>query len=75
MSTKQQLAEAIAALPDSLSLEEAVERLYQAFKRKQLISQASAAAKRPARRPGSAKGLLQIQSDFDAPLSDFAEYQ
>jgi hypothetical protein len=75
MSTKQQLEDAIAALPDSLSLEEAVERLYQAFKRNQMISQGAAAAKRPARRPGSAKGLLQLQPDFDAPLADFAEYQ
>lgn len=74
MSTKQRLAEAIAALPDSLSLEEAVERLYQAFKQKQMTSQAATAAKRPARQPGSAKGLLQIQADFDAPLSDFTEY-
>lgn len=35
MSAKQQLAEAIAALPDSISVEEAVERLYRAFKLKQ----------------------------------------
>jgi hypothetical protein len=35
MSAKEQLAEAIAALPDSISVEEAVERLYRAFKLKQ----------------------------------------
>lgn len=29
----------------------------------------------PARRqPGSAKGLMSIADDFDAPLADFAEY-
>jgi hypothetical protein len=29
----------------------------------------------PARRqPGSAKGLISIADDFDAPLADFAEY-
>ena len=35
MSMKRQLAEAIAEMPDSLTLEEAVERLYRAFKLKQ----------------------------------------
>ncbi len=34
MSAKQQLAEAIATLPESTSLEEAFERLYAAFKEK-----------------------------------------
>jgi antitoxin (DNA-binding transcriptional repressor) of toxin-antitoxin stability system len=30
----------------------------------------------PAHRPqfGSAKGLIEMSSDFDAPLEDFAEY-
>jgi hypothetical protein len=27
------------------------------------------------RQPGSAKGLLMMADDFDAPLADFAEYQ
>ena len=35
MSTKQRLASALAELPDSLSLEEAIERLYRAVKLKQ----------------------------------------
>jgi antitoxin VapB len=39
MSTKQRLAAAIAELPDSLTIEEAVERLYHAFKQKQALSQ------------------------------------
>jgi hypothetical protein len=34
MSAKQQLAEAVAALPESTSLEEAFDRLYRAFKEK-----------------------------------------
>ena len=34
MSAKQRLAQEIAALPDSLTIEEAVERLYRAFKQK-----------------------------------------
>ncbi len=29
---------------------------------------------RPRREPGSARGLIQIPDDFDAPLEDFAEY-
>jgi hypothetical protein len=73
MSTKQRLAEAIAELPDSLSIEEAVERLYRAFKAKQ-IREASAPAPRR-RRAGSARGLIRIAPDFDAPLADFADYQ
>lgn len=75
MSAKQQLAEAIAALPDSLSIEEAVERLYQAFKLKQAALRGASSSERPRRRPGSAKGLLQVPADFDAPLEDFADYQ
>jgi hypothetical protein len=47
MSTKQRLAEAIAALPDSLTIEEAVERLYQAFKRKQALEQGRGVARAP----------------------------
>jgi hypothetical protein len=35
MSVKSQLTQAIAELPDSLSMEEAVERIYRAFKLKQ----------------------------------------
>lgn len=42
MSTKQQLAEAIAALPDSISIEEAVDRLYRAFKLKQAVDRMKA---------------------------------
>ena len=38
MSTKQRLAAAIAELPDTLTIEEAVERLYHAFKLKQTLS-------------------------------------
>lgn len=38
MSTKQRLAQAIAELPDSVSIEEAVERLYRAFKLKQAVT-------------------------------------
>lgn len=57
MSAKQQLAEAVAELPDSLTLEEAIERLYRAFKRKQVYlrgqgarSQSPAAPSSPASR-------------------------
>jgi hypothetical protein len=35
MSVKQQLAEAVAALPESVSMEEAFARLYRAFQAKQ----------------------------------------
>ncbi|NCC32645.1 MAG: DUF2281 domain-containing protein [Chloroflexia bacterium] len=30
-------------------------------------------AKQP-RRPGSAKGMIHLANDFDAPLEDFREY-
>ena len=35
------------------------------------------AVKRHARRPrfGSARGLISVADDFDAPLDDFAEYR
>jgi hypothetical protein len=75
MSTKQQLAEAIATFPDTLTLEEAVERLYRAFKLKRAMNQTIAQTPRPARRSGSAKGIVQVPADFDAPLADFADYQ
>ncbi len=39
MSTKQQLAAAVEALPDSLTVEEAMARLYRAFKLKRLQTQ------------------------------------
>lgn len=29
---------------------------------------------RQPRRPGSAKGMIQMADDFDAPLEDFEEY-
>ena len=31
-------------------------------------------AERRRRRPGSAKGLITLADDFDAPLEDFREY-
>ncbi len=33
-----------------------------------------AAAAKPRRRSGSAKGLISMAGDFDAPLEDFAAY-
>lgn len=30
---------------------------------------------KPARKLGTATGMVQIADDFDAPLDDFAEYQ
>lgn len=51
MSAKTRLAQEIAALPDSLSLEEAVERLYRAFKLKHgTAPETDAAPVRPGRR-------------------------
>ena len=41
MSVKHELAEAVEALPESIGLEEAVERLYQAFKLKQARREAA----------------------------------
>lgn len=29
----------------------------------------------PSRSPGSAKGLIAMADDFDAPLEDFADYE
>ena len=29
---------------------------------------------KPPRRPGSAKGMIHMTDDFDAPLDDFREY-
>lgn len=77
MSSKQRLADAIAELPDSVTIEEAVERLYRAFKLK--LARDEQQRKTPStpvrRRPGSAKGVLHLSADFDAPLSDFADYR
>lgn len=35
---------------------------------------ASGAARPEPRKPGSAKGLIHISDDFDAPLEEFREY-
>ncbi len=63
MSAKQQLAEAIAELPDSLSISEAVERLYRSFKLKQAHERAMA---RPAQdSPLLASKVSQIRQLLD----------
>lgn len=70
MSGKQHFAEALAAVPDSASLEEVFERLYAAFKEKQRRRAAQAAASRPF---GMDVGKGHIAADFDAPLPDEIE--
>lgn len=47
MSTKQRLAEAIQTLPETLSMEEAVERLYRIYKLKQHIAERAEQQQRP----------------------------
>jgi hypothetical protein len=70
MSTKQQMAQVIAELPESASLEEAFDRLYKAFKDK-LRREA-----RP-RKLGVLVGQVRMADDFDAPLPDsvLAEFE
>ena len=63
MSTKERLAEAIAELPDTLTIEEAVERLYRAFRaKKESIAERRRAAL------GIDAGKMWVADDFDAPL-------
>lgn len=69
MSAKQQLAEAVASLPESASLEDAFDRLYRAFKEKLRRQE-----EQPRRRPfGIDAGRGHIAADFDAPLPDEIE--
>jgi prevent-host-death family protein len=41
---------------------------------KPLVKLISLEKKKPVRKIGSAKGLIVISKDFDAPLDDFLEY-
>ena len=64
MSVKEQLAVAVTELPENLTLEEAIARLYRAFKLKQTRGG-------PVRRPlAELSGTLQIHSDILAPALD-----
>lgn len=64
MSLKQQLAKAVTDLPDGLSLEQAMARLYRAFKLKQLLGS-------PVRQsPPELSGTLQIHGDILSPALD-----
>ena len=40
----------------------------------EMWAEPSATEPRPPRKAGSAKGLVWMRDDFDAPLDDFAEY-
>jgi hypothetical protein len=63
MSSKEQLAEMVASLPESLSLEEAFERLYRAYQEKH---------GHPGRRRklGALAGRVKMAEDFDEPLPE-----
>lgn len=60
--------EHLKQLPDAIAVE--VLDFVQFLERKQQAAQA-----RPPRQPGSARGQVWIADDFDAPLSDFRDYQ
>lgn len=66
MSAKKQLAAAVEALPDSLTLEEAVARLYRAFKRKR----AALGEPRSERVFGAHRGAAQVTEAFFEPLPE-----
>ena len=70
MSAKQQLTQAIAALPDSISVEEAVERLYRAFKLKHGTGASEARAAASTRDPLENDPRLRavLHEDPTAPL-------
>ena len=64
MSVKEQLAVALTELPEDLTVEEAIARLYSAFKLKQMRGG-------PVRRPlPELSGTLQIHEDIVAPALD-----
>ncbi len=60
MSLKQQLAAAVERLPDNVTVEDAFERLYQAFKLKQLRAQPQQ-VRQP---PKELAGTLEIYGDI-----------
>jgi hypothetical protein len=62
MSAKQQLVKAIEGFPDSITLEDAFERLYRAFQQKR--ARAGSAGRRP---PAELAGTLEIHGDITAP--------
>lgn len=68
MSQAELVYQHLKQLPDAIATQ--VLDFVQFLERKQQAGQ----ARRP-RQPGSARGQVWIADDFDAPLSDFRDYQ
>ena len=71
MTTAELVYQHLQKLPESVAAE--VLDFVQFLERKQ--AGADNRPTRPPRQPGSAKGRIWIAEDFDAPLSDFEDYQ
>lgn len=70
MSVKQQLVETVQTLPESVTLEEAIERIYRAFKLKQQMSPES--PPRAAVPSGFAAWLGKARGNGENPAPRFA---
>ena len=72
MSVKQQLAAAIEALPESATLEEAIQRIYRALKLKQALEASRSDSADPGRRMVAALEALATRSalrDISDPVA------
>ena len=68
------LDEARANLPELIENAFRGETVLIMDEQEHLVQLSPVTSSRKARKAGSAKGLIKIADDFDAPLSDFDEY-
>ena len=68
------LEEAVIHLPDLLDAAVRGEVVFIKTETQQIVQLVPIQQPKQPRRPGSAKGMIYMADDFDAPLDDFREY-
>ncbi len=69
-----QLEEAKFKLPDLISAAIAGEEVFIIHDENQKVRLVPFSSSKPIPQFGSARGMIQMEDDFDAPLDDFREY-
>lgn len=70
MSTKEQLSKVIAGLPDEISVEDAVERLYLIFKIRRALWDGSSSAETTSGNRNGLSGLVGLFASAGPPPTD-----
>jgi len=68
------LNEAKTQLPDLLDAAVRGEMVFITGEHQEVVRLVPVSAPPQRRKPGSARGMIKMSSDFDAPLEDFREY-